>query len=86
MFFFSRSKNPPWLDRTRDFCLARNITIVGWGPHALVVEAKSPEHAAEIAAQLADLGFQAVPDPDDAYAGILTLSHSVLPNPGPEAK
>jgi hypothetical protein len=86
MLLFSRSKNPPWLDPVRDFCLARSITIVGWGPHALVVESKSPEHAAEIAAQLANLGFQAVPDSEDADAGILTLSHPVLPNPGLEAK
>ena len=75
MSLFSRSKNPPWLDTTREFCRARNITVMGWGPHALIVEAKSPEHAAEISAQLANLGFQLVHDPDDVYAGILTLSH-----------
>ena len=75
MSLFSRSKNPWWLDSAREFCSARNITIMGWGPHALMVEAKSPERAAEISAQLADLGFQPVPDPDDDYAGILTLSH-----------
>ena len=75
MSLFSRSKNPPWLDSAREFCHARNITIIGWGPHALIVEAKSPEHAAEISAQLANLGFQLVHDPDDVYAGILTLSH-----------
>ena len=74
MSLFSRSKNPPWLDTAREFCSARNITIMGWGPHALMVEAKSPERAAEISAQLANLGFQPVPDPDDDYAGILTLS------------
>jgi hypothetical protein len=39
------------------------------------VEAKSPERAAEITAQLASLGFQPVEDPDDAYAGLLTLTH-----------
>jgi hypothetical protein len=33
------------------------------------------KRAAEISAQLANLGFQPVPDPDDDYAGILTLSH-----------
>jgi len=75
MPLFSRSKNPSWLDSAREFCSVRNITIMGWGPHALVVEAKSPERAAEISAQLADLGFQTVPDSDDDYAGILTLSH-----------
>ena len=71
----SRSKNPMWLDSVREFCKARSITIVGWGPRALVVESKSPERAAEISAQLASLGFQPVADPDDSYAGILTLSH-----------
>jgi hypothetical protein len=76
MSLFSRSKNPPWLDAAREFCSTRNITIIGWGPHALMVEAKSPDRAAEISAQLANLGFQPVLDPDDAYAGILTLSHS----------
>jgi len=75
MSFFSRSKNPLWLDSAREFCHAGNITIIGWGPHALIVEAKSPERAAEISAQLANLGFQLVHDPDDDYAGILTLSH-----------
>lgn len=75
MSLFSRSKNPPWLDTAREFCRARNITIMGWGRHALMVEAKSPACAAEISAQLANLGFQPVPDPDDDYAGILTLSH-----------
>ena len=75
MTLFSRSKNPSWLNSARAFCDDRNITIMGWGPHTLVVEAKSPERAAEISSQLADLGFQPVPDPDDDYAGILTLSH-----------
>ena len=75
MSLLSRSRNPAWLDSAREFCSARNITIIGWGPHALVVEANSPECAAEISAQLANLGFQPVPDPDDDYAGILTLSH-----------
>ena len=75
MPLFSRSTNPSWLDSVREFCNARNITIVGWGPHALVVEAKSLERSAEISAQLAGLGFQPLTDPDDDYAGILTLSH-----------
>jgi hypothetical protein len=72
---FTRSNNPPWLDSAREFCKAQNITIMGWGQHALVVEAKSSERAAEISTQLASLGFQPVADPADAYAGILTLSH-----------
>ena len=75
MSLFSRSKDPRWLKSARELCNARNINIMGWGPHALMVEAKGPERAAEIAAQLANLGFQPVPDPEDGYAGILTLSH-----------
>jgi hypothetical protein len=75
MSLFSRSKNPPWLDSARELCRARGITIMGWGPHSLVVESKSPELAAQISAQLADLGFRPVPDPNDDYAGVLTLSH-----------
>jgi len=75
MSLFSRSDNPPWLHTAREFCTAHNITIVGWGRHALTVEAESPERAAEISAQLANLGFQPVPDPADDYACILTLSH-----------
>jgi len=75
MPLFPRSKNPPWLESAREFCRARNIVIMGWGPQALVVEAKSPERAAEISAQLGELGFLPVRDPDDDYAGILTLAH-----------
>jgi hypothetical protein len=75
MPLFSRSKDPPWLRSARDLCDAHNINIMAWGPHALVVKATSPGLAAEIAAQLANLGFQPVPDPEDDYAGILTLSH-----------
>jgi hypothetical protein len=73
MSVFSRSKDPLWLASAREFCRARKITIMGWGPNNLVVEAKSPERAASD--ELASLGLQPVPDPDDAYAGILTLSH-----------
>jgi hypothetical protein len=76
MTLFSRIKEKPgWLDQTREFCRANKITISAWGPHALVVEAKSPERAAEISARLANLGFTPVPDEGDAYAGLLTLSH-----------
>jgi hypothetical protein len=75
MSLFSPPKNPQWLDSARKFCDARDIAIVGWGPHALVVEAKSSERAIEISTQLASLGFQPVADPEDGDAGILTLSH-----------
>ena len=75
MSLFSRPTNPPWFDSAREFSRTRNITIVGWGPHALVVEAQSPERAAEISAELAPLGFHPITDPDDDRAGILTLSH-----------
>ena len=49
---------------------------MAWGPQALVVEAKSPERAAEVSLKLRQLGFQAIEDPEDAYAGILTLSRN----------
>ena len=49
---------------------------MAWGPSQLVVEAKSPEQAGEIARQLSHLGFKAVDDEGDAYAGMLTLTHS----------
>jgi hypothetical protein len=76
MAIFSRKKEKPaWLDQTRDFCRTAGINIVGWGPHALVVEAKSPERSAEIARQLASLGFKVMEDANDAYAGLLTLSN-----------
>ncbi len=78
MALFSRKKEKPaWLDQTREFCRTAGITIAGWGPHALVVEAKSPERAGEIAKQLANFGFKPVRDENDTYAGLLTLS----PNP-----
>jgi len=41
MSLFSRPNNPPWLDTAREFCKAHDITIMGWGPHSLVVEAQS---------------------------------------------
>jgi len=75
MALFSRKKEtPPWLEQAREFCRTAGITIAAWGPHALVVEAKTPERAEEITAQLASLGFQVVQDENDAYAGLLTFS------------
>ncbi len=65
---------PDWLDEVREFCRGAGIMIMAWGPEALVVEAKSPERAHEIAAQLGALGFKAVLDEADASAGMLTLS------------
>ncbi len=50
---------------------------MAWGSNSLVVEAKPPERAAEIAAQLASLGFQATDAAAAAaYAGLLTFTHS----------
>lgn len=40
----------------------------------LTVEAKSEARASEIAAQLGQLGFKAIRDEDNAYAGLLDLS------------
>ena len=47
---------------------------MAWGPETLVVEAKSPEMPTQISHQLRQLGFKAVEDEGDSYAGILTLS------------
>jgi hypothetical protein len=69
------NKNDPgWLPETRDLCCQLGITIMAWGPDMLTVAAKSPTRAKEIAAQLAHLGFKAIEDEDDAYAGMLSLS------------
>lgn len=76
MALFSRKGNPAWLDQAREYCRGSGITIVAWGPQHLVVEAKSPDRAKEIADQLAPLGFTAIPSEDDANAGILDLSHA----------
>jgi hypothetical protein len=76
MAILSRSNkaNPPWLAQARDFCRANGITVMGWGPNMLTVEAKTSERAAQIASRLASLGFKPVPNVDDAYAGMLDLS------------
>lgn len=68
------SRGPDWLPQARDFCRGAGITIMAWGPDTLVVEAKSPEIALQISNQLRQLGFKAVEDEADAYAGMLTLS------------
>ena len=75
MALFSRKGKPPWLDQAREYCRRSGITIVAWGPQHLVVEAKSADRSREIADQLAPLGFTAMPNDDDAYAGLLDLSH-----------
>jgi hypothetical protein len=49
MAIFSRREKPPWLDEARNFCRSAGITIMGWGPNLLTVEAKSPERAEQIA-------------------------------------
>jgi hypothetical protein len=76
MGLFDRFKkpNPPWFASVKDFCKGTGIEIAGWGPKTLVVIAKSPEKASEIAGQLASFGFKPVEDADDVYAGLLTLS------------
>jgi hypothetical protein len=45
------------------------------GPHALVVEPKSPERRAEVAVLLSNLGFQVIPNENDDFAGLLSVSH-----------
>jgi hypothetical protein len=65
-------ENPTWLPQVREFCRSAKIKIMAWGADTLVVEAKSPDLAAQISHQLRQLGFKAVEA--DSYAGILTLS------------
>lgn len=60
--------------RKRAFCRNAGIKIMAWGPNLLTVEAKSHDGAEQIASQLGQLGFKAIPDEDDAYAGMLSLS------------
>jgi len=67
---------PSWWQQTNEFCHARGIKIMAWGPDLLTVEAKSPERAKEIAAQLADLGFKVIESEDNALAGMLDLSQN----------
>lgn len=64
---------PGWLVSARELCRDNKIEIAGSGPQALVVYAKTPERAREIAALLASLGLRPVPDPADEEAGLLTL-------------
>lgn len=68
------SKNPDWLPQVREFCGRAGIKIMAWGPDTLVVEAKSPDSVPQISSQLRELGFKAIEDEADSYAGILTLS------------
>ena len=67
-------ENPTWLPQVREFCRSAGIKIMAWGTDTLVVEAKSPDLAAQISHQLRQLGFKAVEDEADSYAGMLTLS------------
>jgi hypothetical protein len=69
-------EKPRWLDETRDFCRRAGISVVGWGPNMLTVEAKSLTRATEIANQLGQLGFKVVKNEDDEYAGLLSLSQN----------
>ncbi len=64
---------PAWLVSARELCRANQIEIAGGGATALVVYAKTPERAREIAALLGSLGLRPVPDPADEEAGLLTL-------------
>jgi hypothetical protein len=70
----TNEQKPPWLDETVDFCRRAGISVVGWGPNMLTVEAHSLDRAAEVAEQLRKLGFQVVKDKDDEDAGLLSLS------------
>jgi hypothetical protein len=77
-YTFRMSKErPAWLLETREFCRSMGIKIMAWGPDTLVVEAKSPNRAEEIASQLGQIGFKVVESEADSDAGMLSLS----PNP-----
>ncbi len=65
---------PDWFGAAQQLCRENKIEIAGWGPEALVVDARTPERAAEIANILGSLGFKPVEDEADAEAGLLTLS------------
>lgn len=67
---------PDWLDEARAFCRDNKITIVGWGPDLLTVEAKSRERSREIASQFAQIGFHVVENTESAEAGFLDLSRN----------
>jgi hypothetical protein len=67
-------EKPAWLQEATAFCHNLGIKIVAWGPDVLVVEAKSEDRAKEIASQLWQLGFKAINDEGDAFAGLLSLS------------
>jgi hypothetical protein len=69
-------ESPSWLTETKEFCRNAGIKVMAWGPDTVVVEAKSSDRANEIALQLGQLGFKAVEDEDDAYAGMLSLSRN----------
>jgi len=74
IFAHAKKEKPAWLGEARKLCRDAGIAIVGWGPDMLTVEAKSPDRAKEIAAQLGPLGFRVVENEDNAYAGLLDLS------------
>lgn len=78
MSFFGK-RNRDWLSQAREFCKHAGIEIMAWGPNLLTVEAKTPEDASRIAAQLAQIGFKVVECEGNADAGMLDLS------PNPEA-
>jgi len=67
-------ENPVWLQEAQEFCRKSGIKIIAWGPEMLTVEAKSEDRAKEIASQLGQLGFKAIENEDNAYAGMLDLS------------
>jgi hypothetical protein len=66
--------DPIWLAETRQFCQGAGIPIVGYGPNLLTVEARGKERAQEITSQLSSLGFQAIDNAGNRYAGLLDLS------------
>jgi hypothetical protein len=51
-------KNPDWLPEVRDFCRRSSLTISGWGPDTIIVEAKSPDQTAQASSLLRQFGFE----------------------------
>jgi hypothetical protein len=68
---------PAWLQEVRQFCGGAGIDIAGWGADTLIVTAKTPERAKQVASQLEPFGFKPVENDDDPYAGLLTLSRDM---------
>jgi hypothetical protein len=66
--------DPAWLPAARQICRGSGITIAGWGPNLLTLEAPTPESRTRVTALLAAIGLRPISNPDDEYAGLLDFS------------